>query len=38
MRKYRIRENSIADWARMLALSFGFVGALFWAIVTAYPV
>ncbi len=37
MKRYKVRENSIADWARMLALAAGFWAMIFWAIVTSYP-
>ena len=35
--KYRVREGSIVDYARGIALCAGFVCVLFWAIVTTYP-
>lgn len=36
MSRYRVREGSIVDYARNIALCSGFVGVLFWAIVTTY--
>lgn len=37
MKKYRVREGSIADWARAIALGVGFWAMIFAAIVTTYP-
>lgn len=37
MKKYRVREGSIADYARNIALGVGFWGVIFWGIVTTYP-
>ena len=36
MQKYRVREGSLIDHVRHGALWTGFVGVLFWAIVTTY--
>lgn len=38
MKKYKIREGSIADYARIIALSAAFWAVIFGAIVTTYPV
>ncbi len=38
MKRYRIRENSIVDVARILALAAGFWAVIFAAILTTYPV
>lgn len=35
--KYRVREGSIADYARNIVLWTGFAGIIFWAIVSTYP-
>ena len=35
--KYKIREGSIADYARIVALGSGFWALFFWAVVTTYP-
>ncbi len=37
MKKYRVREGSIADYARMIALSAAVWAVIFGAIVTTYP-
>ena len=37
MKKYRIREGSIADIARAVFLGVGFWAIIFWSIVTTYP-
>ena len=37
-RRFRIREGSLADYARIVALGVGFWGLFFWAVVTSYPV
>lgn len=38
MKKYRVREGSIADYVRMIVLSAAFWAVIFGAIVTTYPV
>lgn len=38
MKKYRVREGSIADHARFFALAAGFWAVIFGAIVTTYPI
>jgi len=38
MKKYRIREGSIADITRAVLLGVVFWAIIFWSIVTAYPV
>lgn len=37
MKKYRVREGSIADYGRMIALSAAFWAVIFGAIITTYP-
>lgn len=37
MKRYRVREGSVADWARGIMLAAGFWGMIFWSIITAYP-
>lgn len=34
--KYRVREGSIADYARIAIVSAGFWAVILWAIVTTY--
>lgn len=36
MKKYTVREGSIADVARAVLLAVGFWSLIFWAIVTTY--
>ena len=38
MKKYKIREGSIADYVRMIALAAAFWAVIFGAIITTYPV
>lgn len=38
MRRYRVREGSIADYGRMILLAAGFWGLFFAVMVTTYPV
>ena len=35
--KYRVREGSIADHARVVLAGVGFWAVIFWGIVTTYP-
>lgn len=37
MKKYKVREGSIADHVRAGALAVGFWAVIFGAIITAYP-
>lgn len=37
MRRVRVKEGSIADYCRVIALGCGFWGLIFWAILTSYP-
>jgi hypothetical protein len=37
MKKYRIREGSIADIARAVLVGVVFWSIIFWSIVTTYP-
>ena len=38
MKKYRVREGSIADYGRVILLGIGFWALFFAAVVTTYPV
>ena len=38
MKKYRVREGSIAGWARVVMTALAFWALIFWAVVTSYPV
>lgn len=38
MKKYRVREGSVADYGRVLLLGVIFWGALFWMAAGSYPV
>ena len=37
MRRYKVRDGSIADYLRITAASVGFWAVIFWAILTTYP-
>lgn len=37
MKKYRVREGSVADRTRRVLLGLGFWAVIFGAIVTTYP-
>lgn len=37
MKKYRVKEGSIADHTRVILVAAGFWGLIFWGIVTSYP-
>lgn len=37
MKKYTVREGSIADYARFIILCIGFWALFFAAVVTTYP-
>ena len=37
MKKYRVREGSIADWMRIVMTAAAFWTVFFWAMLTTYP-